>query len=1122
MGLLAPLPAPVVGQANPPQSAQHSAELEEANRLLNQQVVQLYSQGEYAAAIPLVERALAIREKVLGKEHPLVDTSLNILANLYWEMGNYSQAEPLYQRSLAIREKVLGKEHLAVAQSLNNLALLYQYMENYSQAEPLYQRSLAIWEKVQGKEHPDVAQSLNNLAEMYRAQGNYSQAEPLYQRSLAIREKVLGKEDPDVAASLNNLAELYRAQGNYSQAEPLYQRSLAIREKVLGKEHPDVATSLNNLALLYWELGNYTQAEPLYQRSLAIREKVLGKEHPAVATSLNNLANLYLAQGNYNQAEPLYQRSLAIREKVLGKEHLAVALSLNNLAELYRAQGNYSQAEPLYQRSLSIFEKVLGKEHPDVATSLNNLALLYWELGNYTQAEPLYQRSLAIREKVLGKEHPAVATSLNNLANLYLAQGNYSQAEPLYQRSLAILEKVLGKEHPLVALSLNNVAVLYRAQGNYSQAEPLHQRSLAIREKVLGKEHSDVASSLNNLAGLYQAQGNYSQAEPLYQRSLAIFEKVLGKEHPDVASSLNNLAGLYWAQGNIARTLEFQTRGTNIEERNLALIFTTGSEARKRDYIATLSGTTNRTVSLHVQDAPNNPEAARLALTTILQRKGIVLDALSDSLQTLRQNLKPEDQKLLNELAASRSQLAALLFKGTGNLPSDQYRQQVASLKAQADQLEGLLSTRSAEFRTESQPVTIEAVQQLIPPDAALVELMLYYPFNPKATKPDEYWGAPRYVAYVLHSTGEPKWVDLGEAAPINQAVADFRKALRFPLSSNVKPVARTLDELLMQPVRKLLGNSRTVLLSPDSQLNLIPFAALVDENNRYLVENYSITYLSSGRDLLRLQNPTQSSSSPVLFANPDYDKPGNPSVPVATTRSTLNQRSTELAQIQVGPLPGTAMEAEAIAPMLPGVTVLTGSQATENALKQLQSPKILHIATHGFFLNNVPLVAPPDFSRSLFQEGAFNQIPPTSGNTENPLLRSGIALAGFNPRQSGSEDGVLTALEAAGLNLSGTELVVLSACETGLGDVANGDGVYGLRRALAVAGTDSQLQSLWIVDDFGTKDLMVSYYKRLMANVERSEALRQTQLEMLQNRQYQHPYYWAAFIPSGDWRAMQ
>jgi CHAT domain-containing protein len=671
---------------------------------------------------------------------------------------------------------------------------------------------------------------------------------------------------------------------------------------------------------------------------------------------------------------------------------------------------------------------------------------------------------------------------------------------------------------------------LYRELGNYSQAEPLYQRSLAIWEKMLGKEHPHVATSLNNLAGLYGELGNYSQAEPLYQRSLAIWEKMLGKEHPHVATTLNNLAKLYQAQGNIARALEFRTRGTNIQERNLSLIFTTGSEARKRAYIGTLWGTTNGTVSLHVQDAPKNPEAARLALTTVLQRKGIVLDALTDSLQTLRQNLKPEDQKLLDELAASRSQLAALLFKGTGNLPPDHYRQQVATLKAKADQQEGILSTRSAEFRTESQPVTIEAVQQLIPADAALVELMLYYPVNPKATKQAEKLGVPRYVAYVLHSTGEPKWVDLGEAAPINQAVIDFRKALRSTLSSNVKPVARTLDELLMQPVRKLLGNTRTVLLSPDSQLNLIPFAALVDENNRYLVENYSITYLSSGRDLLRLQNPPQSGSAPVLIANPDYDNPGNPSVPVATTRRTLNQRSTDLAQLQVSPLPGTAAEAEAIAPMLPGVTLLTGMGATENALKQLQSPKILHIATHGFFLNNVPLVAPPDFSGSLFQDRASLELVPTSllpprpttGNTENPLLRSGIALAGFNPRKSGSEDGVLTALEAAGLNLSGTELVVLSACETGLGDIVNGDGVYGLRRALAVAGTESQLISLWAVDDFGTKDLMVSYYKRLMANVERSKALRQTQLEMLQNPQYQHPYYWAAFIPSGDWTAMR
>jgi len=1136
MGLVAPLPAPVVGQANPLLSVEQSAELEEAERL-SQQVIQLRAQGQYTAAISLAERTLALREKVLGKEHLFVATSLNRLGLLYADMGNYSQAEPLYQRSLAIREKVLGKEHLLVAQSLNNLAELYRAMGNYSQAEPLYQRSLAILEKVPGKEYP-YAISLNNLALLYQAMGNYSQAELLFQRSLAIREKVLGKEHLAVATSLNNLALLYRDMGNYSQAETLLQRSLAIREKLLGKEHPDVATSLNNQAGLYQDMGNYSQAEFLLLRSLAILEKVLGKEHPDVANSLNNLAELYRNIGNYSQAERLFQQALAILEKVLGKEHPSVAQSLNNLALLYQAMGNYSQAERLFQQALAIREKVLGKEHPSVADSLNNLALLYRDMGNYHQAEPLFQQALTIREKLLGKEHPDVANSLNNLALLYQDMGNYSQAEPLLQRSLAIQEKVLGTEHPDVANSLNNQAGLYQNMGNYSQAETLFQRSLAIREKVLGKEHPDVANSLNNLASLYADMGNYSQAEPLYQHSLAIWEKVLGKEHPDVANSLSNLASLYWTRGEIAPALEFQTRGINIEERNLALTLSVGSERQKQDYMATLSATTDATISLHVQSAPNNPQATRLAFTSILRRKGRILDAVTDNLLSLRRDLKPEDQTLLDQLAATRSQVATLIFKRPENISSDQYRNQVATLKAQSDELEATLARRSTQFRVASQPVTIETVQQLIPADAALVELVSYKPFNPKATKPSEKWGVPRYVAYVLHPSGEPKWVDLGEAKPINQAVTDFRNALNSD-ASDVKPVARTLDEKLMQPIRKLLGNTRNVLLSPDSQLNLIPFAALVDESDRYLVENYSINYLSSGRDLLRLQNHAQSRSESVIVANPDYENPGDPTSVAIITRGKPTQiaasqpvnLSTNPSQTRgvldsgraenttFVPLDNTAAEAKAIAPMLPGATLLTGSMATENAIKQLLAPKILHIATHGFFLQDVPEVAPPDFSGTILSD--TRSATPNLRPTENPLLRSGLALAGANPRKSGSEDGILTALEAAGLNLSGTKLLVLSACKTGVGDVQNGQGVYGLRRAFAIAGAESQLMSLWAVNDYKTNKLMVDYYQRLKNNVGRSEALRQTQLEMLQNPESQHPYYWAAFIPSGDWTAM-
>jgi CHAT domain-containing protein len=263
-----------------------------------------------------------------------------------------------------------------------------------------------------------------------------------------------------------------------------------------------------------------------------------------------------------------------------------------------------------------------------------------------------------------------------------------------------------------------------------------------------------------------------------------------------------------------------------------------------------------------------------------------------------------------------------------------------------------------------------------------------------------------------------------------------------------------------------------------------------------------------------------------MVLANPDFDKSGNyNSIQIASANRGTGERSTDLNNLQFSSLPGTAAEAQELAPLLPTATILTGSQATENALKQVNSPSILHVATHGFFLQDVPLVAPP--SRGGIEVVPINNSPsetktPTPGSLENPLLRSGLVLAGFNLRQSGTEDGVLTALEATGLDLIGTKLLVLSACQTGLGDVANGEGVYGLRRAFAIAGVESQVMSLWYVSDAGTKELMVKYYQRLLKGEGRSEALRQTQLEMLQSQTLNHPYYWATFIPSGDWTPAQ
>jgi CHAT domain-containing protein/Flp pilus assembly protein TadD len=912
-------------------------------------------------------------------------------------------------------------------------------------------------------------------------------------------------------------------EGGYRDAIPLAEKALQILEYWLDENHPDVATVLNNLAQLYYAQGNYSAAERLYLRSLTIYESRLGETHLDVAESLNNLAALYHAQGKYADAEQLFLRSLSILETVLGEEHPNVAVSLSNLAYLYSAQGNYPAAESLYLRSLDIRENVFGAIHPDVAHSLSGLASIYQSQGNYRESEGLYQRSISILETTLGESHPNFATSLNNLALLYHAQGDYGEAEALYWRSLSIREMVLGEAHPSVAISLNNLAELYRDQGDYPAAEILYKRVIAIQEAVLGEFHPAFATSLNNLALLYHAQGNYLEAERLSLQSLTVRESVLGKTHPHVAISLKSLAWFYQTRSQLSQSLEFLSRGMAIEESNLSLNLFTGSENRKRAYVSTLSSTTDWILSFHLQDAYTSPEAARLALTTLLRRKGRILDAVIDTQQLLRQNLSADLIPLLDDYTTTQSQLATRFYQGLGTQDPSIYSAEVDALQQQLEALENDLSRRSVDFQVATDPVEIDTIQALIPSDAVLIELVQYRPLDSAGTGN---WGEPRYAAYVLHSTGDPQWVDLGDTAPIDEAAFIFLNATRNLQSRQVRSLARALDHLVMAPIRPLLDDATHLLLSPDGQLNLIPFAALVDEQDRYLVETYSLTHLTTGRDLLRLQNPVPSRHPPVILANPDYNNADTAGVDRVTVAAHgESQRSADLSTLRFGSLPGTEQELRAIAPLLNDPVILTEAEATENAIKQVQAPSILHIATHGFFLEDMEFVPPSGSIRA-----SIGVLAPDGGgepwhslnrpaSSENPLLRSGLALAGFNNRESIGEDGVLTALEAASLDLRGTRLVVMSACETGVGDVAIGEGVYGLRRAFVMAGAESQLMSLWKVDDFGTAELMRLYYKRLLAGEGRSEALQEIQRELLADPQYSHPYYWAAFLFSGQWQ---
>jgi CHAT domain-containing protein/Tfp pilus assembly protein PilF len=880
------------------------------------------------------------------------------------------------------------------------------------------------------------------------------------------------------------------------------------------------AHRLSTRALGLFAAGKYDEALPLAERALELSEKELGPDDVYVAYLLDEVGWLYSNKSNYARAEQLFQRALTIDKQTLGLEHPQTAAALLGLGDVYSRTNEYGKAEELLQQALTLTEQTLGPEHPRVEAALKDISGLHYYRGDLVRSERELQRALSIADKTLAPDDFEVANLLSDLGLVYIKGKDYARAEPLLERALSIEEKKVGPDSSQLSLTLQNLGLIAQEQKkDYPRALLLYWRAAKNLEKSVGPEHPQVAAILNNIANIYKTQGDYAKALELHQRVYSIFEKSLGPYHGSTLVSLGNIARTYASMNDVPNAVKFQALTDEVIEKNLTLNLAIGSERQKLAYFNSLSERTERTISLHVDLAPGDPTARDLAALVLLQRKGRVLDALSGSVSALRQRLSGEDQKLLDELNATTAQLAKLELIGPGQTPPEEFRKQVAALEEQKERLETEVSRRSAEFRAQAQPVTLAAVQAAVPRDAALIEFAIYRPFNPRVDNLYAY-GEPRYVAYVIRPQGEVEWRELGPAKEFDARVDAFRQALSDPQRGDVLQLARDVDEKVFEPVRALLGDARQLLVSPDGGLNLLPFAALVDERGHYLLERYSFTYLTSGRDLLRLQVARESKDKPLVIANPLFGEPAKeqiastnvtvkPPAPDSRRRSVTAARS--LSEVYFAPLDGTAREAQAIQTLFPDANLLTGAQATEAALKQTNAPRLLHIATHGFFLQDANKLAAANAQ-------AATRGTNVNAQSENPLLRSGLALAGANLRGTSGGNGIMTALEASGLNLWGTKLVVLSACDTGLGEVRNGEGVYGLRRAFVLAGAESLVMSLWSVSDYTTRELMTGYYRNLKQGLGRGAALRQVQLDMLKHDRRLHPFYWANFIQAGEW----
>lgn len=904
--------------------------------------------------------------------------------------------------------------------------------------------------------------------------GEYEKAIPAAQKAAVALKETLGEDNILYIGLLTIQASSYKFTFQYDLSEKIY---LDLRQRILkvsGENDESYTSCLNNLAGLYEKMGQYQKAEPLFLEAMAIRKKLAGEKDESYTTCLNGLATLYHSMGQYAKAEPLYIKVTELRKSIYGEENEFYATSLNNLATLYYETGQYDKAETLYARANEIQKKKGGEVQEAYALGLNNIAGVWQQQQQFKKAEAAYLRAAEIRKTVLGPGHADYASSLNNLATLYADQELYKKAAPLLIQAVDIWKKTAGENSPLYATGLNNLGALYRkTQTDYGLAENYYLQALRLRKSLLGEMHPFYADTENDLALLYTQRKEFKKAEPLFLSSSAILLK------------------------------------------NISSTFTILSEKEKANYLdynKSFIECNNSFVFLNRQASPamfeNNYNLE-------LNFKSYSLTDTRNILNLVRNSADSALRRISDQWTAVKNFLAKQY-----SLPAGE---RVPDLKAKEDEAEVLekeLNRRSSAFNIQQKSlrVTMKEVQEQMDEDEAAIEFVKFRLYNRKRTD------SVMYVAYVVRKHDPaPAFVVLCEEKQLKRIFDSagstpnrLVKSLYRGQEANAKQnkLGYELYRLIWAPIEPLLQGIHKISYSPAGSLYGIAFHALTVDTGSILMDKYQLQQYTSTRQIaLRKPNDqTGKLSGIVLFGNAMFTMD---SLQLVRQRKSYedNKNSTFIVTRGNGmgiwsSLPGTAEEIKAISDLFDQQKIksvsFTGEAASEDNLKNLvgSSPQILHIATHGFFLPQ------SDNSRSM------------SGNvyslSRDPLMRSGLVLAGGNYAWSGKtpvpgiEDGIATAYEISQLNLANTELVVLSACETALGDVQGTEGVFGLQRGFKLAGVKKMIVSLWQVPDKETAELMTRFYSYWMSGKNINESFYQAQADL---RKKYPAYYWAAFV---------
>ena len=1122
------------------------------------EIEQLYQEGNLEGALNSAQEAVTLAETAFGSGALRTISSLLLLAQIHTELDQLEEANQIYQVTLETSVASFGEaatETLSVldnygkflnaidpemaepvlqealritteddpqlASRMKALGLNLQELGRTADAEAMLSQALNAYKKILGENDPDTLSVMVSLAQLNLSQGKINAAQELFETALPLMLEVLDETNLLILESKENLAEIYRQQGKYAQAEKLFLESMQGAVTEYGEEDLLVVQIKSHLAQLYEDTGKLKKALALHQQVYEIDLVLLGEAHPNTAGDLNNMASVRRRLGDYQKAEKLFRKSLKVMIAALGEDSPQAVSVMNNLALFLENQGLYDEAEPLFKKAYTISGRIQGERHPTTLALLNNLAFLYESQGDFERSELNYKIVIKLNTEVFGETHVNTLANQNNLAYLFLRDKRYDEAFPIFLKVHGLWKEQLGANHQNTLKALNNLGRVQKSLGNLADAEKYLTAALEGRTKVFGKRHADTLRSMNDIGELFVVQEKTEEALKMFRETLRLEEEVLGENHPYTFETLNNLANLLKTMGKTEEAYDVFKTGFNRRNAFFDRVLWVAGDNTRQSYISLYRPEQNAYIRMLL--SLDDERSARDLFEVSLRRKGLLLKITSETQQVVMMSGSPELQAITEELTQTRKQLAGLTLSGPTDDNRKEFPQIIYQLEEKVNLLQLKLGEQSQRFRQSTKQVSADEVVKGMG-ENALVDFISF-------RGDDE---SLRILAVVINK-GEFNIIEYEDLELISIMVMELREIVQDEGAEDedVKSVALELWEELWQPLTGALGETASIFISPDSLLNVLPFDVLTDEDDSYLLENFDLRIISSSRDLA-LEPLLAAKGDLMIIAGPDYNSDELLKTPAA--REVTHKRSRSVAQgarmgsglrgLNFDPLPGAEKEGEVIKEVADRKDANSGGSrvtsiysqraAEEKLLRNMSSaPEVLHIATHGFFLKEDEKLK----KRLQGLSRGSSSIPPPA---DNPLLRAGLAFAGLNANASmlgeidTDNDGVLTAMEVLSLDLEGTQLVVLSACETGLGEIHEGEGVYGLRRSFQEAGVKNVINSFWEVSDAGTQLLMTKFYEKFLTGMSARKAMREARLEMLDDVQWSAPYYWSAFVMVG------